>query len=225
MAFHVVERVKSRLRKMKHGVLTSARLLQEQATANGKRTRAAFVTLTYKPGEQWHGRHISETLQAARKWHKRLGLRMSYVWVAEMQQRGAVHYHIIFWLPRGYCMPKFDQRGWWPYGQSNAKWARSPVGYIAKYASKGKDGPAFPKGIRISGAGGLEAEGRRVCRWWRAPADCRETLGPLADIRRIIGGRFDAVTGLFWDSPWRYLLVNGVPNLLKISKGETPCFA
>ena len=214
-AFHVVERVKSRLRRMKHGVITSARLLNEQATANGTRTRAAMVTLTYAPGQCWNPRHISETLAACRKWHNRLGIRMRYVWVAEMQQRGAVHYHIVFWMPRGYKLPKFDQRGWWPYGMSNAEWCRNAVGYVAKYASKGKDGPPFPKGIRISGAGGLDVEGRRIARYWRAPQECREFLGEAADIRRIKGGRVDAAIGLFWDSPWRFLFISGKPHLTK----------
>lgn len=215
-AFFIVERVKSRLRKMRHGVITSARLLDEQSRQGGRRIAPVLVTLTYRPGEAWNGRHISDTLAAARQWHKRLGLRMRYVWVAEMQQRGAVHYHVMFWLPHGYKLPMFDKRRWWPYGMSNTERARNAVGYCAKYASKGEDGPAFPRGIRISGAGGLDVEGRRVCRWWRSPKQAREQLGESADIRRITGGRFDAVTGQFWESPWRYLLINGIPTLLNL---------
>lgn len=206
---------------MKHNVITAARLHQEAMGRGGRRFRAAFITLTYAPGQAWNGRHISDTLSACRKWHTRLGLRMRYVWVAEMQERGAVHYHIILWLPFGYTPPKFDQRRWWPYGSSNAKWARNAVGYIAKYASKGKDGPEFPKGIRIQGVGGLEIECRRVARWWKAPSECRTHLGEAADIRRINGGRFDAVTGLFWDSPWRYLVVNGIPTLLNTNEAQS----
>jgi hypothetical protein len=214
-AFHVVERIKTRLRRMKHGTITASRLINEAMGRGGFRFRAAMVTLTYAPGHTWEPQHLSATLKAARQWHQRLGIRMRYVWVAEMQERGAVHYHLIFWLPRGYKLPLFDRRGWWPYGSSNAEWARNAVGYLAKYASKGDEGAAFPRGIRISGCGGLEPEGRRVMRYWRAPAECRECLGEAADIRRIKGGRFDAVTGLFWDSPWRFLFINGDPHLTK----------
>lgn len=226
-AFHVVERVKSRLRKMRFGTLTAARIINTSMGMGGRRFRAAFVTLTYRPGEAWSPRHISETLAAARKWHNRLGIAMRYVWVAEMQERGAVHYHLIFWLPRGYKLPLFDKRGWWPYGSSNAVWVKkNAVGYLAKYLSKGEEGPAFPRGIRISGCGGLQVEGRREMRYWRAPLPCREALGETADIRRIKGGRFDAVTGLFWESPWRFLFIHGKAHMTKVNlNGELPCSA
>lgn len=224
-AFGVVERIKSRLRKMKHGVITNARLMEETcARQHGRMGRkkwwCAFVTLTYKPGEAWQPNHLRDTLTAAREWHKRLGIKMRYVWVAEMQERGAVHYHVIFWMPNGYKLPKFDTRGWWPYGSSEVKKARNPVGYLAKYASKGDDGPAFPKGIRINGAGGLDIPARIEARYWRAPQAAREFLGVLADIRRTTGGRFDAHSGLFWDSPWRMVRIAGQFVMTKLSNPE-----
>jgi len=219
-AFAVVERTKSRLRKMRHGVITNARLVNETMLRDKRRFWCAFVTLTYRPGETWAPQHINATLQAARKWHQRLGIRMRYVWVAEMQQRGAVHYHVIFWMPNGYKLPKFDSRGWWPYGSSEVKKARNPVGYLAKYASKGEDGPAFPKGIRINGAGGMDLSARIEARFWRAPQACRDYLGALADIRRINGGRFDALTGQFWRSPWRMLRLAGQFVLTTLTNEE-----
>lgn len=194
---------------MKHGVLTNARLVHETCQRGGFRVRAAMVTCTYRPGEVWNPRHVSHALQCARKWHKRLGQKMSYVWVAEMQARGAVHYHLIFWLRVGYKMPKWDDRGWWPHGKTQMEWARNGVGYVAKYASKGAEGPPFPKGIRINGAGGLDDAARIEARYWRAPKDCRDALGATADVRRITGGRFDANTGEFWRSPWSVVWING----------------
>ena len=175
-----------------------------------------MITLTYGPGESWRPRHLSELLAACRKFCKRAGKDFRYVWVAEMQKRGVVHYHVIVWLPVGFKLPKPDERGWWPYGMSNIQWARKAAGYLAKYASKGQEpgAPAFPKGIRISGNGGLDAEGRREFRFWRAPSEAREFLGSGADIRRIKGGRFDAVSGLFWESPWRLVKINGETFLL-----------
>jgi hypothetical protein len=145
---------------------------------------------------------------------------MRYVWVAEMQERGSVHYHCIFWLPVRLHMPKPDQRGWWPCGSSKIEAARNAVGYVAKYASKGQEGPAFPTGIRIHGAGGLDQEGKRQARWWRAPRDAREYLGIDADIRFEKGGRVCLRSGLFWRSPWRIAKVNGAVTMFKID-GET----
>lgn len=201
---------------MKHGVLTAARLTDEQLRRGGFRYHAAMVTLTYAPGETWSGRHISGFLDTVRKWHKRLGKRMHYVWTAEMQERGAVHYHVVFWLPSGYRLPKPDQRGWWPYGKTRIDPARTGVGYIAKYASKGADGPPFPKGVRIHGTGGLDLDGKREARFWRAPSEAREFFGVGSDIRPVTGGRVCALTGLFWKSPWRLICVHGVQHMFRI---------
>jgi hypothetical protein len=206
---------------MKHGVLTNARLNSEACATTGFRYRPVMVTLTYAPGESWRARHINGFLNAARKWHKRRGQPMRYVWVAEMQERGAVHYHVIFWLARHLQMPKPDKRGWWHCGASKIEAARNAVGYIAKYASKGEAGPAFPLGVRIHGAGGLDSESKRVARWWRAPSESREHLGAAADIRFIKGGRVDARTGAYWESPWRFVSLNGVHHIIKV--GEHPC--
>jgi hypothetical protein len=205
---------------MKHGVLTNARLLSEACATSGFRFRPVMVTLTYAPGETWQARHIKAFLNAARMWHKRRGQPMRYTWVAEMQERGAVHYHVIFWLARHLQMPKPDKRGWWSYGASKIEAVRHAVGYIAKYASKGEDGPAFPRGVRIHGAGGLDLEGKRVARWWRAPSEAREFFGEAADIRPISGGRVCARTGEFWRTPWRFVFLNGTPHILKIGAIE-----
>lgn len=213
----LVDRALTRLKKMSHGVKTAARLMGEVCTRRGFRYRAAMITLTYAPGEQWRGRQLTEFLHTCRKFTQRAGHEFRYVWVAEMQLRGVVHYHVLVWMPHGFRLPKPDQRGWWPYGATKIEWARKAVGYLAKYASKGQepDAPQFPKGIRISGNGGLDQEAKREFRWWRAPSEARHHLGACADIRRITGGRFDAVTGLFWASPWTLANINGQPYLLR----------
>jgi hypothetical protein len=205
---------------MKHGVLTNARLISEGCARTGFRFQPVMVTLTYRPGEHWHGRQISNFLDCTRKWLKRRKHSQRVVWVAEMQYRGAVHYHAIFWLPRGHSMPKPDKRGWWPHGSTRIELARNAVGYVAKYASKGADGPAFPRGVRIHGAGGLDLEAKRQARYWRAPSEAREQLGADADIRFIKGGRVCSRTGEFWRSPWRRVSINGEHYMLKI-EGNT----
>lgn len=223
----LVDRPLSRLKKMRHGILTAARLHGECCVRQGRRYRAAMVTLTYDTegttiagGQDWRPRHLSEYLHAARQFCKRAGQTLRYAWVAEMQKRGVVHYHVMLWLPyvagREFKLPKPDVSGWWPHGKSRIEWAQKAAGYLAKYTSKGQDvgDPPFPKGIRISGVGGLDPEGQREHRWWRAPSEAREALGPAADIRRVSGGRFDAFTGLFWESPWRLLLIEGKPHMI-----------
>jgi Protein of unknown function (DUF3296). len=36
---------------------------------------------------------------------ERRGHKLPYVWVAELQKRGALHYHVLLWLPRGLTLP------------------------------------------------------------------------------------------------------------------------
>lgn len=216
-----IDRKASRLRNMKRGVLTGARLTDEQLRRGSFRFHAVMVTLTYEPGTTWQGRQISGFLDVVRKWHKKHGKRMHYVWTAEMQKRGAVHYHVVFWLPSGLTLPKPDERGWWKFGKTNVIAARSGVAYIAKYASKGDEAAEFPRGVRIHGKGGLDDEGKRKARWYRAPAEAREYLGEDADIRAVKGGRVDKNTGQFWPSPWRMILVWGRPHMFRITQEVT----
>lgn len=88
--------------------------------------------------------------------------------------------------------------------------ARHAVGYLAKYASKftPECAEAMPHGFRSHGVGGLGDEARRELRWWKSPKEAREVLGLLADIRKIVGGYMDKLTGAFWPSPWRVIVGN-----------------
>jgi hypothetical protein len=117
----------------------------------------------------------------------------------------------LIWIPRGIFIPKADHRGWWPHGMTQIQKARNAVGYLAKYASKwtGDMADAFPKGFRTHGVGGLNDESKRELRWWKAPTDAREALGPLADIRKALGGYVDKLTGEYWPSPWRIFFHKG----------------
>lgn len=211
----LVDPVKHRLSRMKTGTITAARLVDETIRRGSFRMKSWFLTLTYRPGETWRARHISEFVKAMREWQRRAGRKLYYVWTAEMQQRGAVHYHLIVWLPKGVSMPKPDKRGWWPYGRTGREIAKNPVAYIAKYCSKGEDSPPFPSGIRICGAGGFDQEAKREARYWKAPKEAREVLGIAADIRRTLAGRFDALSGEFWRSPWRFVRINGINTIVK----------
>lgn len=210
----VLNPVISRYRRMKKVVLTSARLIDSRLVSGGRNAqwKAAMITLTYQNLGDWRADHISAFLRHARQWMKRRGHAFHYVWTAELQERGAVHYHVVFWMPRissgryGFLkFPKPDEQGWWPWGSTRIHWARNAVGYLVKYSSKVSDltsDQKFPKGCRLHGAGGLKVKERVEVRWWRSPVYARKALGLSADIRKVKGGYADKNTGNFVASPW-----------------------
>jgi hypothetical protein len=139
-------------------------------------------------------------------WLKRRGHRLRYVWVAELQQRGALHYHALLWLPRGLSLPKPEKKGWWPHGSTRIEWARKPAGYLVKYASKldSKVGLGFPPGARLHGKGGLEELGRSVSRWFNLPHWARGVCDLAGAAVRIKGiGLVERDSGVCLPSPWR----------------------
>jgi hypothetical protein len=111
-----IDPVEGRRRNLKRGVLSGARLI-EFALAN-RRARRAMLTLTYRDIDAFEPRHISQLLKHIRHWLRRRGHRFHYVWVAELQGRGALHYHVLVWLPRGLSLPKPDKQGWWRHGST-----------------------------------------------------------------------------------------------------------
>ncbi len=192
---------------MKCRVLTGARLHVSQV----ERWRVAFITLTYAPDCIWDKRHISDCLRCMRRWAKSQGeLQLRYVWVAEMQRRGVIHYHLMVWLPDHVRLPFADKIGWWPHGMTNTEWARDAVGYVAKYASKGDSGPRLPKGARMYGVGGLTGLALDEARWWALPSWLREVITPGTRLRPNRGGGWaDQGTGELYKSPWRVLFRGG----------------
>ena len=107
--------------------------------------RLVMVTLTYRDNDGWRPNHIREFLLRYRR-AIRKGL-LAYAWVAELQRRGAVHYHILMVVERGARVPLPDR--YWLHGLTRIETARS-VWYIAKYASKGGDGDhPYPSGLRM----------------------------------------------------------------------------
>ena len=149
----------ARFKRMARGVKSTARIVTENLCEEGFRYRAAMVMLSYAKVEDWQANHIREFIKRMREWARRRDIHVPYVWVMELQERGAVHYHIIIWLPRGYTIPMPDKQGWWKHGLTSVQWARRPVGYLAKYASKlrSKCGESIqlPYGARLWGSGGL----------------------------------------------------------------------
>lgn len=190
-----------RLRRMRTGVLQSARLLEQELRDSGMLYRAALVTLTYRDGAVWSPRDISGLLTHYRQWAERRGHWVRYVWTIELTSRGRPHYHIVFFLPRGVTPPLPDKQGWWAKGSTNAKWARSPVGYISKYASKGCTGE-FPKGAKLWGCSSMSLLRRGMLRWHLAPSWLRRLIPFEEGVRRVRQWWVNAATGWAYLSPW-----------------------
>jgi len=202
-----VHREAQRIKRMKTSVSQAARLLHFDAHTerHAQRWNLKFITLTYADADGWEPGHFAAFRMAMWQWCKRRGVRLRFVWVAELQERGALHYHVVVWLPKGKYLPHADACGWWPHGSTNIVTAHSPIGYITKYASKTKPAhcAGYPKGARMCGHGGLPPEGRRHIRYWQAPFWVRDALSGRADIRKVVGGYMDKFTGEFLPSPWR----------------------
>lgn len=197
----------ARITRLRKSLGVAAKCLHNLGDRN---QRVWMLTLTYAgSNRQWHARHISQFLDGLRKWHySRTGSKkVRYVWAAELQERGVIHYHVICWLDHALTPPKPDRPwrnrdGWqppmWRHGMSNRLESTAPVAYIMKYASKieSKNIGGFPRGARIHGCGGLDVVGRGIRRWVMWPAyvqgnaDCSERWRPAKG-----GGYENASTG------------------------------
>jgi hypothetical protein len=199
-----IHRHEARLKRMRRSVQSAAEILQDEARSGGRRWKSAMVTLTYRPEVRWEPGQVTAFVQRVRKYLGRRDVPCCFVWVLELTQAGRPHYHVLFWLPRGLTLPKPDKQGWWPHGSTRIEWARSPVGYLVKYASKGIDGEELPKGARLSGCGGLSFSGRCVRSWRLCPAWVREVFSvDDRPVRASGGGWLSRLTGAFEAARWR----------------------
>ena len=151
-----------------------------------------FVTLTYRGVDDWQANHISKAIKKYREWCHRIGVACRYTWVAELQHRGAVHYHLLCWLPQGRRMPQWDRTygrksSFWPHGMTNTQVAKSGVGYLMKYLTKLGEQSRFPKGLRLYGIGGLDQQARQVRQWFSLPEWCKAEYGVGEVVRRKVG--------------------------------------
>lgn len=187
-----------RVRRLKRSVWASGHLhgIAEKGARPGV---AWFVTLTYRGVDDWRADHVSAAVQRFRNWTRRAGVPCRYTWVAELQTRGAVHYHLMAWLPVGVRMPHWDRlvgrrAAFWPHGMSNTEVARAGVGYLMKYLSKLSERTLFPKGLRLYGIGGLDDSGRAVRHWFNLPTWARAAYG-VGEVARKAAGLVVQRTG------------------------------
>ena len=174
-----------------------------------------MVTLTYKGVEDWKPKHVTEFVQKIRRF---LGWRLyGYFWVAEMQERGAVHYHVIFVVKQGTKIPKPDEEGYWTYGMTRVERVQHIYSYLAKYLSKDEQKAQYPKGIRIFGFSVYIV--KDLIKMWKLPRWLqdkiqrllhifdddrleRHKLKRLEGLRKVKGGYTCA--GHFIASPYRF---------------------
>ena len=187
--------------------------------------KAWFVTLTYRGVDDWRSNHVSKALQGYRNWCKSVGVQCRYTWVGELQKRGAVHYHLLAWLPVGFRMPQWDRpyrlasgkekSCLWPHGMTNTELAKSGVGYLMKYLSKLGELTRFPKGLRLYGIGGLNDTGRAVRSWYNLPewAKCEYGVG---DLVRKSCGLLVRATGEVLEPVYRVILRPAGFELIKL---------
>lgn len=194
-----------RVRHLRRAVGFSARA--HGVSRNGFRADVCkMITLTYADASAWRPEHVTLLMNNVRAWCKRERFSCRYVWVAELQQRGAIHYHIALFVPKGTKVPYPDKAGWWKHGCTNLEEARAAVPYLMKYLSKGGASAGcwrLPKGARMYGVGGVEHSLRRARRWLSLPAFVRSRADIADDWRRAPGGGWVDPDGVIWPSEYR----------------------
>lgn len=88
--------------------------------------------------------------------------------------------------------------------------ATNPVGYIAKYASKGGKTIDFPKGCRMCSSAGLEPQSRWLKSWWLMPRYVRNHFPDYQDrpTRAKGGGFVSKVTGEYLETIYEIVRIN-----------------
>lgn len=210
ISFDKVTQRENRIKNLRKNVWACGTLINGQLP---KGWRCWFVTLTYRGVDDWNPRHVSDALKRFRHWANKAGTKPAYVWVAELQQRGAMHYHLAVWLPAHLSMPMWDKGGasrsaFWPHGMTNRQVARNAVGYLMKYLSKVGKYHEFPKGARLYGAGGVDAERRAIRGWLNWPQWLRQSYG-VGEVKRTRAGRVVRETGEILQAAFRVVRAVG----------------
>lgn len=216
-----------RVKRLKRSVWASGHL--HKLADKGHRPPVCwFVTLTYVGVSDWRADHITKAVKSFRNWCRQMHVPCRYTWVAELQRRGAVHYHLLAWLPEGISMPmwdrptrtsnKRDRSPFWPHGMTERDKARSGVGYLMKYLSKLGELSVFPKGLRLYGIGGLDETGKHVRSWLNLPEWAKCEFG-VGDLKRVSGQLVVQGTGEVLESLYT---VHRVPGGIELRTTRQP---
>src|ERR1035441_5921664 len=87
----VLDADRRRLSRMRRGVINAAKLAQQEMQERGVLYRTGFVTVTYRPCEQWDPGDIRKLVKHYRQWGQRRGISLSIVWVGETHGGGGVN--------------------------------------------------------------------------------------------------------------------------------------
>lgn len=163
-----------------------------------------MCTLTYAPENDWEANHVRDFMLDLRKFCG--DALIAYAWVAELQQRGAVHYHVLIVLKYNLYIPKLDQEKIWEYGWTRVEVARTPF-YILKYTQKAlHDGKQFPKGLRLFSvwvsAKEFLSEVRRVFRLSSLPQWLVALVESMSDFPKRVAGGGWSCEDQFFQSPY-----------------------
>jgi hypothetical protein len=116
--------------------------------------RVYEIGLNYKPGETWKQHDISDYLKNMQNYTGRENV-VGYSWVAEMQKRMEVHYHLeIITVEACRKIPFPDKKGHWKNGGSERDEVSCiNIGYLTTdYMQKKEQKSNYPKGIRVYSA-------------------------------------------------------------------------
>ncbi|MFZ6846474.1 rolling circle replication-associated protein [Undibacterium sp. RuTC16W] len=203
---------RGRLRKMRRTIAADAKLHIRQRPG----WRCAMLTLTYAPERQWESGHLPKILSAIRKYLKRKGAELRYLWVLEQTKQGCPHYHVLVWLPPSLEFPMPDLRGWWPWGMTHSTWATYSVSYITKYASKCNPRYPLPKGARLYGSGGLSGAAKIESNWSKLPPWARGLVSRSEEYYKPKGGGITLkVTGEILLAPFKAVFKHGKVEMVK----------
>lgn len=154
--FFEVDHRRQRMSGLRRSTYWATKALENaQREIGGK---LVMYTLTYRPDVVHSNTHMGRFMD----WLRTEQGDPLYCWVAELQKRGAVHYHVLALLPKGITprSPSKNRRSkigtaWgWPYGRTHILRGVKYPHYIQKYISKGDDGDGneYPANCRTFGA-------------------------------------------------------------------------
>lgn len=179
-------RVKQQRRKVK----TLVRVAQNSASRNGR--YAVAMTLTFENDEDFSPKCLRQFTEKIRRWMKRRGHSLPYVWVLERQ--GRIHYHLILWLPRALKLDFKLLTAWWPWGATwteNCRSVQSWGAYIAKFCNP--EG-SFRRGTRLYGHGGFDTDAKLELGRAMLPLWLKKLLPKGEQVRKIRGGGWANLT-------------------------------
>ena len=101
-----------RVRRCQKRVHAWASALKPVFDNSNNRYQMTMITLTYAPGYDWKPLQVSHLMMKIK--YELKDKLVAYAWVAEMQERGAVHYHLILVTRKGTTIPHMDDLGWCP---------------------------------------------------------------------------------------------------------------